>query len=513
MRSSSSHELKTFLSNEPSFTLLRSHSAHLVISFLYTQFRKQIVQTISCDELENNFAVFLKEHEDEEEKLANDFTKEDDALQELKESTNLAFRAKKYIQSWCNEDKGYIRRYYNQNNVLVVELTPSIERLFTFLDDAEPKTFVGTESRFKTILYQLRELNQNINENPEIRISRLNEQKKKITDEIKSIQVTGKVETYTHVQIQERLDEIIHNSRSLLGEFRQVEENFRDILQEIYKKQSELETTKGTILGYTLDTDSKMRDSAQGQSFSSFWNFIAQDTDNEIATLVREIINSIENDASKNLLLKNDSTDFLLALKRNLYNAGNKIIEQNRSLSEKLNRVLKQQSQAERQQAKVLTSEVKQLMHAYTKKFGDKKTAISDECMWLQNLKPKMFFPQSRKAITPEKNSSFNEIHSFNQEDVQVLDIQELFTQFYVDEKELLNHLKEFKQQKNNEQFTLKELLEVFPLQKGLSELVAWYGIANKQDGILITQETQDIITYQKDDKTIMVKVPRMIFL
>lgn len=514
MQNSGSNYIKRLLQSEPSFVLLRSHSAHLVITFLYAQFRQNSISVIPSDELEISLASFLQDHKEDEKDLEGDINNEADTLFTLQETADAQLRARKYIQSWCSEEKGYIRRYYNAENIPVIELTPSIERLFTFLDESEPKTFVGTESRFRTILHQLRELNQNINEDVEFRIASLQKRRAEIDAEIAQIQATGQIKTFTNVQIQEELEEIIRNSRSLLGEFRQVEENFREILQGIYKRQSELEATKGTILGYTLDTDAKMRESAQGQSFSSFWNFIAQDTENEIANLAHDIVRSLEEQNDQSVLSERGNIDFLLQLKRNLYNAGHKIVDQNHTLTEKINRILKQQSANERQQIRELTTEIKQLMHSYTDTYGDAKTAISERCMTVFPVRlTELHFPQARRFVLPEKNSDFDAIQTYEQEAVERLDIAELFTQFYIDEKELLGHIAEFKRQNPNRQFTLQELTEAYPIQKGLSELVAWYGIANKSEMITVDSAKRDVISYQKDGTLLKVSVPRMIFL
>ncbi|MBR1404666.1 MAG: DUF3375 family protein [Treponema sp.] len=153
-------------------------------------------------------------------------------------------------------------------------------------------------------------------------------------------------------------------------------------------------------------------------------------------------------------------------------------------------------------------------MHSYTDKYADTKTAISETCISVSLVRPtEMNFPQARKLMLPEKNSDFDEIQTYEQEDVEQLDIAELFTQFYIDEKELLNHIAEYKKQNPNKQFTLQELTEAYPIQKGLSELVAWYGIANKDDTITIDSTKHDVISYQKDDTLLKVKVPRMIFI
>ena len=493
--------LDSTLKSDPALLLLRTPSSLFVIPFLYGQFRKNNLATIPSEDLETNLSVFLQENIEAQKVLGKELDSEISA-DNLKENADYKVRARRYISLWCSEEKEYIRRYYNSQNIPVVELTPSLERLFSFLEEIEPKKFVGTESRFRTILFQLRELYQNINEDPETRIAQLKKQRRQIDEEIKQIQETGIVKTYTDVQVQERIEEIVRNSRSLLAEFRQVEENFRIILQEIYKKQSEIEATKGSILGYTLDTDLKMRQSAQGQSFSSFWSFIAQDKDNEIASLSRSITQSV----------KTDANDFLLYLKRNLYNSGQKIIEQNRILTERLNRILKQENASERQQIKELTTEIKGLMRSYLEKYGDEKSQLSENAMTVQT-RPSTFFPQARKPVFPEKNSEFTEISSFNTKSTSLADFTELFNQFYIDEKELYANIASFRAKNGAGQFTLKDLLASFPIQKGLSELVAYFAIANKEKYISVDCEKEDEISYQKDDRTVTVKVPRMVFL
>lgn len=514
-----SFDVSRVLDSDSGLQLLRTPSARFVIPFLYTQFRVNNISSISSDDLESSLVSFLMQHREEEKVLQEDLRnvelyeedigsldKDSGGFGEtrsfLKDNLDFQVRAKKYVTLWCSDEKAILRRYYNRQNIAVVELTPSIERLLTFLEEIEPKKFVGTESRFKTILFQLRELNQNINEDPETRIASLKKQKKLIDDEIKKIQETGIVKTFNEVQIQERVEEIVRNSKSLLGEFRQVEENFRNILQEIYKRQSEIEATKGTILGYTLDTDAKMRESPQGQSFSSFWNFIAQDSDNEIANLARGISQEVQN----------DSTDFLLYLKRNLYNSGKKIVEQNRTLTERLNRILKQENANERLQIKALISEIKSFVHTYSEKICDEKKLFTEKIMSVE-AKPELAFPQARKPEPPEKNSEFNEIKPFEKDATDIRDLSELFTQFYIDEKKLYEYISKYKKNHSPTQFTLKDLVQDFPIKKGLSELVAWFGIANKEKYITIEAEKTDEITYQKDGRIITVKVPRMVFL
>lgn len=514
MHELTSHYVQTLIQNEPAFCLLRSKSAHLVISFLYENFRKTQKASIVTDELSSLFAVFLQEHLNEEIELADDVNGAENSksdITELQKIYDIQTRAARYIRSWYSEEKQFLRQYYNERRISVVELNPSLERLFNFLEkiaQSADNFFVGTESRFQTILFQLRDLNTHINTSPETRIKELREEKRRIDEEIKKIEQTGRVETYTKVQINERLEDISRNSRELISEFRQVEENFRRILHGIYKQQSENTSTRGTILGYTLDTDKKLRESPQGQSFAAFWSFISQDSNNEINSMARNIAFRSEVNSS--------NYDFILGLKNLLYNSGHRIIEQNRSLADRLNMVLQQRQMTDQAQIANLTAEIKKLMHKFQDKVEQQKIDSETVQQQIENnflsveTKPEIFFPQGYKVQLPKKIESFEEI-ILEEQTFDPRNFSELFNQFYIDEKQLLKRLSAFREKTNKMQFTLAELLEDSPLEKGLAELVAWYGLAVKQNEMTITDDAVDLIQFTKDDVVFKIKVPRII--
>jgi len=495
MRSTKSDYIKSLIKNDSGFSLLNATSAHLIISFLYSVFRLNHIQALPSDEIETKLATFLQEHIDE-------IQSEEVGFQDLQA------KARDYISEWCGQ-KQYLRRYYNKSSIPLVELSAGVERVFNWIENCEPKEFVGTQSRFQTILLQLRELNQNINTDPETRIQKLKEQRAEIDREIKEIQKTGIVKTYTKIEIAEWIGEIDRNSRELLSDFRQVEANFRSIMQEIYKKQSETENTRGNILGYTLDTDRKLRLSPQGQSFSSFWNFLSQDTNNEISSVTESIIsNSAEKD------------EFLLNLKNYLYEAGHKIIEQNRTLTDRINRILQQQTATERKQFSNLTSDIKKEMHKFVSKVVENKnfeSEIGTKDFMKVETKPNLFFPQSRNLSLPEIEREFVSVQHFDQENSSSMDsaLNDLLSQFYVDEKLLLKQIEDYRKNHNIENgktFTLKDVIQEYPIQKGLEELLTWFSIAQNLSGTVIVRNETDEIEVEKENEIIKIKIPKMIF-
>ena len=86
-------------------------------------------------------------------------------------------------------------------------------------------------------------------------------------------------------------------------------------------------------------------------------------------------------------------------------------------------------------------------------------------------------------------------------------------SQFYIDDSLLKKHALEFRNEMHGSQFTLVDLVKRYPIEKGLSEVVAWYSIAEHDDRMKVDSNESDEIEFLREGRTIKVKVPRMIFL
>lgn len=485
---------RDLLENDPGFNMLHSRDSAFIISFLYKVFRSDnSTSAIESEEIESRLASYLLEHPEDEQELNADENEEIDY------SADYQIKAQRYINNWCDKKK-YLYRTYSKQRNKIIELNPSIERLFNWIENCEKKEFVGTESRFQSILFQLRNLNQNINEDPQERIEALKKQKKDIDKEIEQIKNTGRVKTYNQNQIKEYLNEIDRSSRELLSEFKQVEENFRSNIKDIYKKQSEVDSTRGEILGYTLDVDNKLRKSPQGQSFFTFWNFLSQDSENEINSIASSIVSKTE-----------IQDEFILQLRHYLFDAGHKIIEQNRTLTDRISQLLKQQTAGERKRVSKLIADIKKEMGTYEEKVSSGMDKAGRDFIEIET-KPDLYFPQARTVPLPEKSIRFTDISSFNADVIDLSSIQGLVDSSFVDEKVLKNHVSLYRSKTNKVQFTLKDLVSEYPVEKGIGELVAWFALAQKEEKIIINPLETDIIEIHRNGILIKVKVPRMIF-
>lgn len=511
MKDSSPEYIKILLSDDPGVKLLHSRNTAEIISFFYSIFRTDRVQTINEEEFElrliDNINLFRNLLENPEEDL--DFSGDDfspkDSNGSIKTFAERQQQARSLISRWASEKVRYIRRIRTDERNYI-ELTPPLERLLGFIEDLEGQPFVGTESRFLDILHRLRDLADHTTENPEQRIKLLREQQAQLKNQIEEIQQSGQTYTYSANQITERLMEISRNARDLLADFRQTEENFRKIIASLYTETDFAETGKGKILGYTLDANRKLRDSPQGQSFASFWNFLAQDSGkNEINSLTAELFQRIREQG----IIWND--DFLLYLKSALHEAGKKIVNTNRLLADRLNRVLARQEEENR---KLI------LQHIHTIKnlaIRCVESPPKDTVFMEIETKPALFFPQARYPVFSGKEKTILPMESAAKDIVLTREmLQSLFHQFYIDEIQLKETLNQFRMKHPERlQFSLGEFIAEFPLRKGLAELIGYVSLAVQSDQARILDTDLETIRFTavEHNNEMGITLPKVMFI
>ena len=130
--------------------------------------------------------------------------------------------------------------------------------------------------------------------------------------------------------------------------------------------------------------------------------------------------------------------------------------------------------------------------------------------------RPKLSFPQARTLILPPLNQSFEPIVSFTeQESAALLQRSGVFNQFYIDEALLKKHIEQYRSQflHGAVQFSLHDLSEKFPIEKGLSEVAAYFALAPKlKPAAVILDDATERITYTYNGKSVALTVPKIIF-
>jgi hypothetical protein len=266
--------LITFFGSNPSARLLRSPHAAYIVDFLYGHFKR-----------EGNLATpHTVLHQRLTEYLDRIHETQPDVLRE---------RADAYLNDWSTGETRWLRRYFDaQHAESVYQLTPHTEDVLTFLADLLDRdlAFIGTESRLSRIIATLSDITVRGSDDPERRLAHLRAERERIDEEIRSIEAGGAVATHSPTAIRERFADVVSDLVSLQGDFRAVEDSFKEITRDVLKRQAESVDSRGNILGFALEAEDQLKQQDQGASFQAFVRLIlSQSQQDQLERLIAQL--------------------------------------------------------------------------------------------------------------------------------------------------------------------------------------------------------------------------------
>lgn len=450
--------------------LLRAKNAAFIISFFQKVFSDANVTTITNSELRSKLEGYMEELSYEEK---------DEELDAGTLFDDFSIRAAQYIDKWSNV--GFLSKYPNDEGEDLHELTPDTLKVLKWIADLERREHVGTNSRFKDIFFKLQKIIEQTNEDAEARIEELQKKKWAIEDEINLLKSGKKPSVFDETEIKEQFYDLNKMARELLADFSEVEQNFEQIRKDIQRKYTEKDVAKGTLLVFALDALDDIDQKPQGKSFKAFWEFLMDERRQQEFTQLTERLYHLLNE--HNIDYNNDR--FLKHLKRYLHVSGRKVIDSNRKLSEKISRVLSEKNMLERRRAMELIGDIRQMAYSLieTKIKEDDFIVIEDEPYI--NLFDRWEPGEEKDDITgilfPDGTGEDGDA-----------DFKLLFDQFTIDRKKLLQRIDTRLEEKT--QVTLKEIIDEYGIENGLSEIVGYFSIATSSTHHIIIEEAKEPI-------------------
>ena len=464
--------------------LLRAKNAPFIISFFYKVFSDANVTTISNSELRSKLEGYMEELSYEEK---------DDELDAETLFDDFSIRAAQYIDKWSNS--GFLSKYPNDDGEDLHELTPDTKKVLKWLGDLEKRGHIGTNSKFRDIFFKLQKMIEQTNADVETRIEELNKKKWEIENEINLLKNGKKPSLFDETEIKEQFYDLNKMARELLSDFSEVEQNFEQIRKDIQRKYTEKDIAKGTLLVFALDALDEIDQKPQGKSFKAFWEFLMDEKRQQEFTQLTERLYQLLNE--QNIDYNNDR--FLKHLKRYLHVSGRKVIDSNRKLSEKISRVLSEKNLLERRRAMELIGEIRQMAYSLidTKIKEDDFTSIEDEPYI--NL-------FDRWEPGDEKDDISNILFPDGSSEDDNADFKTLFDQFTIDKKKLQQRIDALLEERG--QVTLKEVVDEYGLENGLSEIVGYFSIGASGSHQIIEGTKESILIGER-----IVNVPLVIYI
>ena len=470
--------LELLRQKHPAWRLLTADHAPLIVGFLHQTFVEPNLRTLSQAEL---------------------VARLDDHLYALRlEHGADAFprSAASYLDAWAADEHAWLRKYYPPDgDEPHFDITPATERVIEWLAGLGRRQFVGTESRLLTVIELLRELVTGSEEDPAVRIAALERRKSEIEAEIARIR-DGDAGQLDATRVKERFMQAALTARGLLSDFREVEQNFRELDRAVRERIATWEGGKGALLAEIFGDRDVIVDSDQGRSFRSFWAFLMSPERQEELTAL--LTKAFELAPVKELA----PDPRLLRIHYDWLAAGEVAQRTVARLSEQLRRYLDNKAWLENRRIMQLLRDIEQCALAIRERAPEGTVAELDEPA------PDIDLPMDRPLFDPPLAPQIEETPLAPAEDVPV---DALFDTVHVDKARLAANIRRALQL--NAQMSLRELVETHPLEQGLAELIGYFSLAAEDAHAIIDDDGREIIAWTDEEGTPRrATLPRVIF-
>ena len=448
-------KLLVYFDTSPALSLLRARTAPYVINFLERQFKQSGRIVVPHSELMASLILYLEELQDTYP----------DAMTGKPEA---------YLSDWCSPATRWLQRFLEADrSEPVYQLTPHTEDVFVFLDRVLDRDlgFVGTESRLKLVVETLADLVVGASDNPEIRLSHLR-------GERDGLQAISK---HQPAQIRERFSTAVSLLRQLQGDFRAVEDSFREITAQVQQRQQGGLESRGTILEFALDAEDLLKQEDQGVSFYEFVKLILSPSQIErLEKVIREVRRIPE------LVQQQEGLETVRNMVTLLQNEAEKVMRTNQRLSATLRRLLDARAFAERQRVSRLLQEIQSLAIAIG---GD---SSSDEFGVTLDLSTAIESPFRRSFWVQPPRFDFVDLSNFepNADERRVV-FEEFAALKHLNWHQMRDHIRHVLSVEHAP--TLADLIELHPVSSGVVEVIGYLQIAC-EDGHLIDPTTKEKI-------------------
>lgn len=470
----------TRLRNEhPAWRLLASEQCSFVAAFLYQEFMVKNQRAVPENQLLEDLRNFIYE------------------LHDKAEATDIIRPAKDYLASWTDAQHSWLRKFFIRKNEACYDLTAAAQRGIEWLAGLRKQQFIGAESRIRLVFDLLRELEQETNLSPQHRIDQLKQQRAAIDQEIHRLENGGALKVLDEVQAKDRYIHAAETAKSILADFRQVEENFRDLERNLMEQIVTWKKGKGELLEKFFQDRDYIRHSEQGRSFMAFWDYLmSRSSYEELDDMLNKVL-SLEG------LQEVEAQYDMRHIRRQWSQAARQVMDTISNLSRQICQYV-EEGYLEQERY------IYQLIRAIEDKSVSIKERLPREGAFaeMDSTAPYFDFVMDRPLYVPPKKPVIQ--GSVLEKGHHDGSVEALFKQVYVDKKVLTQRIESlFLQQ---DQVALSQVLEQFPLSQGMTELLSYFVIASGDSRNFVDGERQQLEMENVESVDIKVDMDKIVF-
>ncbi|MFN8712463.1 MAG: DUF3375 domain-containing protein [Bacteroidota bacterium] len=465
----------TLYRNDKTLQLLRAEHFPLLVSFFHLVFKQQDKNVYPQPQLASLLGDFI--HRLQQQGIA-DYDKSPD----------------EYLLKWAQQ--GYLRRYYESADEPVIELSPATENALKWLEDLNKQQFVGTHSRLVQFFNLLKQI-VNQTAGPEERLAQLEKERKKIEAEMQQIRKGNFVRVAT-TELKENYLLAEETAKRLLADFRQVEENFRELDTQTRQTIIKSDMGKADLLDQVFAQQDHLWNTDQGKSFRSFWEFLmSENMQQELETLLDKLnaIPEIQDVKHEQVVDR---------IKSNLVEAGDKVNRSNDGLIEQLRKFVEQKNLAESKHVMRSIEAIESLLLEYRNELDSAEMLMEIGGLF----KPALVM--ERPIFSPPVKTTFGKLSI--QSGTAQANTDALFDQVYVDVEVLRNNIQKLLQHKS--QVSLEEVLQHYIPEKGVAEILGYMQIATASNKHYVSSDKTATLKINDatQTNTILLEAPQIIY-
>lgn len=470
--------IKNFFSSSPIARLFRRDNPAAIVGFLHLTFVENPRGAIP----EGQLAALLQAYSED--------------LAAIDEKS--LGEPQKLIEDWCSEGFGILTKYFGTDGEVMCEMTADAHRVVAFIQNLTTTEFIAAESKIKSLWRDIENLVERATSNPGVRLEQIQKQILALEDEAKTIRTTGQIEVMTSAQVNGDFTRLVALMREIPGDFRTVEEKLQTVAAKISTRMMEEDANRGEIVRLALDADEQLQQSEQGQSFEGFWQFLMAPDQRERFEEYVELLYRIDA-----LSEQNRKNPAFLTLFSALLREGEKVIRSQQRLSAQLRRAMDIRVRSHRRVLMEGLREVKRAALARREEFaGDKKFLYICDDSSISSFMSRPFFERPF-----EGNLSVELKEAVPDES------KELLAQFGgmspIRLEKLRSNVRELLQGRSL--LTLGEILDRFPPENGVIEIVAYISIAAECPRNLIEPNYPEDIPLPWFNPPAILRVPHVI--
>lgn len=466
-----------FFDTSPAVRLLRSPNAAWILDFLQHQFKSSGTITQRHSALTTHLEMYLSELQS---KSTTDQFESDMAQPDQLSPESLWRKAESYLTTWCTGDCGWLKRFIDEQQAEpVYQLTADSELALAFVVKAtRDGSSIGTQSHLRSILSLLNQVAASASESSS----------------------ESKPRTHAEVAlVRDQFTLAVAQLEQLKSEFRAVEERFRSITRGVQQRLLADNQSRGEILQFALDAEEVLKAGEHGASFFEFLKLVHDPTNQaQIAELVQTLTHL---DAVAD---KHDELQSLRTMIPTLLTEAEKILRTTQHLSHLLRRLLDSRSTRHHQQLAQVLRDIRCLASDLCQTPPNDISLEIEVELNIQAPFDRPFWSQAEPFAEVELQLAEEDPHEY------ALALEQLVALERIDWQAMRRNISLATSQEN--EVSLADLLERFPIRIGMVELLGYLQIAHEDGHRIDPSRTVELQTKWDGARGRGLRLPQVLY-